>query len=80
MSEFCRKEDPAVFEVRVGFVRVCLRDVRMFDVPNVVVMVEDMIRLICALGDRVGGGGGLGRRLLSEIHRSSGATQGRETN
>lgn len=44
-----------VFEVRVGLVRVCLRDVRMFDVPNVVVKVEDMIRLICASGDRVWG-------------------------
>lgn len=34
-----------VLEVRVGFVRVCLRDVRTCEVPKVVVIVEDMVQL-----------------------------------
>ncbi len=56
MREFCRKEEPTVLEVRVGFVRVCLEDVRIFEVPRVVVMVDDMVGLIRALllGDRGG--------------------------
>lgn len=66
MREFCRKEEPTVFEVRVGFERVCLKEVRIFDVPNVAVIVEDMVRLICASGRSWGG---WGRRELLEIHR-----------
>ncbi len=41
--------EPTVFEVRVGFVRVCLEEVRRFEVPREVVMVEEAMRW-CALG------------------------------
>lgn len=58
LSEFCRKEEPTVFEVRVGFVRVCRTDVRIFEVPSEDVIVEDMVALICASG---GDRGGLGQ-------------------
>jgi hypothetical protein len=58
LNEFCRKEEPTVFEVRVGFVRVCRRDVRIFEVPREDVIVEDMVGLICASG---GNRGGLGQ-------------------
>ena len=37
MSEFCRKEEPVVFEFLVGFVR--LDEPRRLDVPRVVVVV-----------------------------------------
>ena len=41
-SEFCRNEEPSVFDVRVGLVRVRRDDCRRFEVPRVVVIVEDM--------------------------------------
>jgi hypothetical protein len=38
INEFCRREEPTIFDVRVGFVRVCLDDVRKFEVAKVVVV------------------------------------------
>ena len=43
MREFCRKVDPIVLEVLVGFVRVCLDVVLRFEVPRVVLIVVDMV-------------------------------------
>ena len=36
IKEFCRREEPTIFDVRVGFVRVCLDEVRKFEVAKVV--------------------------------------------
>jgi hypothetical protein len=36
IKEFCRREEPIIFDVRVGFVRVCLAEVRKFEVAKVV--------------------------------------------
>jgi hypothetical protein len=36
IKEFCRREEPTIFDVRVGFVRVCLAEVRKFEVAKVV--------------------------------------------
>lgn len=36
IKEFCRREEPTIFDVRVGFVRVCLDEVRKFAVAKVV--------------------------------------------
>ena len=43
MREFCRSEEPIVFDDLVGFVRVCLEVVRKFDIPKVVVIVLDIV-------------------------------------
>lgn len=75
LSGFCRKEEPTIFELRVGLVRVCLEEVRRFEVPKVVVMVEDMIRLESGMPaiveGRGRGGGGVGREIVLELHRST---------
>lgn len=42
MRNVRRSAGPAVFEVLVGFVRVCREDPRKFEVPSVVVMVLDI--------------------------------------
>lgn len=45
-SELWRKDEPKVFDVLVGFVRVCRDDCRTFDVPRVVVMVDDIVESV----------------------------------
>jgi hypothetical protein len=53
IKEFCRREEPTIFDVRVGFVRVCLDEVRKFGVAKVVaVEVAMTLRVFNCEGGR----------------------------
>ena len=58
IKEFCRREEPTIFDVRVGFVRVCLDEVRKFEATKVVAVEvamtsEGLIRRSLARGEFV---------------------------
>ena len=52
MREFCRSEGPVALEVRAGFVRVCLDEVRRLEVPNVVAAAAIFLELAASRGGR----------------------------
>ena len=57
IKEFCRREEPTVFDVRVGFVRVCLDEVRRFEAARVVVVEVAMTVDVVRMGRSLAGGG-----------------------
>jgi hypothetical protein len=57
IKEFCRREEPTVFDVRVGFVRVCLDEVRRFEVAREVAVVVAMAVEAVRMGRSLARGG-----------------------
>ena len=50
IKEFCRREEPTIFDVRVGFMRVCLDEVRKFEVAKVVAVEVAMTLKVLMIG------------------------------
>ena len=76
IKEFCRREEPTIFDVRVGFVRVCLDEVRKFEATKVVAVEVAMTSE--GLNTAVAGKRGICRTRQNLFIGSSRARKGRD--